>query len=229
MQVPDAHIQSLIDNVKEVDRLRGIHSQITKPGPGRKYEVEVLHKSGIVLLVACWEAFVEDCAAAGLDHLIQASADPSKLPLMVRERVASQCTGLKVWSLANAGWKTVLRDNMKAVLAKTTGALNTPRTTQVDEIFHKTLELSSVSSAWNWKGRSVMQARAALDRLVTLRGSIAHRVATSKRVRLKDVRDARDLVFRLAVSTHNRVSDFLLAETGTTPWVQYTFQGRSRK
>ncbi|MGH8430221.1 MAG: HEPN domain-containing protein, partial [Solimonas sp.] len=69
-----------MENVDEVDRLRRIHSLITTEGPGRKYNVEVLHKSGIVLLVACWEAFIEDCVAGALEHMIISCSKPSAMP-----------------------------------------------------------------------------------------------------------------------------------------------------
>jgi hypothetical protein len=75
-----------------------------------------------------------------------------------------------------------------------------------------------MSSAWRWKGRSVTQVTEALDALVTLRGSIAHRVVASQRVRKKDVLDARDLISRLAAKSSNRVRTFLHERVGKYPW-----------
>jgi len=42
---------------------------------------------------------------------------------------------------------------MKAVLAKTTGALNTPRTAQVDELFRKVIGLDRLSSSLELEGK----------------------------------------------------------------------------
>lgn len=223
----DAHIVALIENVKEVDRLRDIHSQITKKGPGRKFNVAALNKSGIVLLVACWEAFVEDLVAGALEHMIGAASSPQAFPEVVLERVAAAYSGKNVWKLARDGWKAALRDNMKGVLAKTTGALNTPKTEQVNQLFERTLGLSGLSASWRWKGRTVSQASKSLDDLISLRGSIAHRVRASKQVWLKDVRAARELLFRLSVKSHNRTSEFLESQVGTTPWTPSTFRGMS--
>jgi len=64
------HMNALIDNVNEVDRLSQIHGQITTKGPGYKHDVQVLHKSTIVLLVACWEAYVEYLAKEALEYMI---------------------------------------------------------------------------------------------------------------------------------------------------------------
>jgi RiboL-PSP-HEPN len=219
------HMAALVENVKEVDRLSGIHSKITKKGPGRKHKVGVLHKSSVVLLVACWEAFIEDLASSALEHMIATCKDHKVFPPSVLERVASAHQGPKAWDLAGEGWKTSLRDNMTAVLAKTTGSLNTPKTAQVDELFVKVLGAKDISATWKWKGRSSKQAAGALDALVTLRGAIAHRVSAAKAVSLKDVHDARSLIFRLAVRSHNEVCAFLLTTVGSSQWKAFHFEG----
>jgi hypothetical protein len=141
------HVNALIENLSEVHRLEGIHSEITTKGPGRKHNVEILHKSGIVLLVACWEAFVEDLAAESLSHMIASCKDHTAFPQNVLERIASNHPGLKAWNLAGDGWRDRLKDNFAEVLAKTTGRLNTPRTSQIDELFQKVIGLSQISSS----------------------------------------------------------------------------------
>jgi len=221
------HVKALMDNVSEVDRLRRIHSQITTKGPGRKTNVEVLHKSAIVLLVACWEAYVEDLVHAALDHMIDSCKDHTGFPEYVLERIASAHAGLKAWDLAGDGWRKALRSNLKDVLARTTGTLNTPKTAQVDELYHKALGLQHLSSSWYWKGRSVAQVTRALDDPVTLRGSIAHRVSAAKNVTLQDVKKARDLVCRLAVKSHNRSCTFLEERTGSAPWAPVKYGATS--
>jgi len=212
------HTAALITNLKDVTRLRDIHGRITSKGPGRKHDVEVLHKSAIVLLVACWEAFVEDMIGATLEWMIRHAKDYKAFPVAVLERIASTHQGAKAWLLAGDGWKQVLRDNLKEVLARTTATLNTPRSEQVDALFEKTIGLKNLSKAWYWKGRSVDQSRQSLNDLVTLRGSIAHRVSGARHVRLKDVSDARDFVCRLAVKSHNAVCLHAHRFFSRTPW-----------
>ena len=167
----------------------------------------------------------EDLVSASLDHMIAAATDHKAFPKYVLEPAWPQrIPGLAAWDLAGEGWKVGLRNNMKSVLAKTIGALNTPRTAQIDELFRKVIGLEKMSSSWSWKGRSVAQSSVALDALVTLRGSIAHRVSAAKNVRLKDVREARDLIFRLAVRSHNRACRFLAGTVGSTPWLDVSFK-----
>ena len=219
------HAEVLINNVHEVDRLSQIHGQITLKGPGYKHDVQILHKSAIILLVACWEAYVEDLAVASLEHMISAAKDHTVFSKYVLERVGSNHSGVKAWKLAGTGWKKALRDNMKGVLAKTTGVFNTPRTVQVDKLFQKTIGLPSLSSSWYWPGRSVQQTTKALDGLVTLRGSIAHRVTSTKSVTLEHVKDARSFVYRLSVKSHNRLCDYLEVQVGNSPWLRMVFKG----
>jgi hypothetical protein len=219
------HVRALIQNMIEVSRLLQIHSQITKPGPGRKHDVQILHKGAIVLLVACWEAYVEDLVKLSLEFMIAQSTTHEVFPVAVLERVASRNAGLNAWKLCGDGWKAALRDSLTEVLARTTGSLNTPKTAQVDELFKKALGIDSLSSHWRWKGRSVAQVTTALDDLVTLRGSIAHRVTASKSVRKKDVIEARHLISRLAARSSNQLRAFVRTQVGKHPWGHVSYLG----
>lgn len=218
-----AHITELISNVVEVERLLSIHAKITTPGRGRKRDVEILHKSSIVLLVACWESFVEDLAEQSLYFMIDKAKDHSVFPDNILERVASKHQGKKAWDLAGGGWKGALRSNFKEVLARTTGTLNTPRTQQVNELFNKTIGLSRISSSWSWPGNSITKNEKTLDDLITLRGSIAHRVKASTSVQKKHVVTYKDFIGRLSVHCHNNVRQHIISVVGNEPWPEYVF------
>ena len=222
-----AHMENLFSNMTEVDRLLEIHARVTKPGRGRKHAaVQVLHKSGIVLLVACWEAFVEDLAASALRLMIDKGDRHTIFPSEVLDRVASKYQGKNAWKLAGTGWKSAMNNHFREVLARTTGTLNTPKTEQVDELFSKVLGIPKLSSQWVWRGRTGSRsATEELDKLVTLRGSIAHRVQSSETVRKSTVSDARGLVGRLAVKSHNAINAYLESKIGGTPWDRYRFEG----
>jgi len=227
IEAENKHGTAFNENIREVDRLWKIHKQITTKGPGRKYDVQILHKSAIVLLVACWEAFVEDLAEQALTEMINGAKDHSVFPRSVLERVASTNSGMASWKLAGDGWKRVLRGNLEGVLKSTTGKLNTPRTAQTNDLFKKTIGLENISKSWYWPGRSISQAEGALDLLVTLRGSIAHRVTTASSVTLKHVKDSRGLINRIAVKSHNRTCDYLKERIGKSPWRKLQFGATS--
>jgi len=217
------HGTAFIENIREVDRLWKIHGQITTKGPGRKHDVQILHKSAIVLLVACWEAFIEDLARESLTAMISSATDHTVFPDHVLERVASIHSGPKAWNLAGDGWKKALEGNLTGILAKTTGSLNTPKTAQTNELFEKTIGLKNLSAAWYWPSRSVDQSEKTLDDLVTLRGSIAHRVTTTSSVTLKHVTDSRAFIHRIAVKSHNNTCKYLSERIGKSPWNRLRF------
>lgn len=222
---PPAHLREFLGNMHEVNQLLGIHGNVVGQGPGRKRNVEVLNKSAIVLLVACWEAYVEDLAKTSLEFMIDKAPDHKVFPNNVLERVCSKNSGINAWNLAGTGWKTALRNNLSEVLAKTVGNLNTPKTAQVNELFLKSVGHSKLSSCWSWRGRSEKDTSEALDSLVTLRNTIAHRVKHTKSVRKKHVVEAIDLVSRLAAKSNNEMSRFLHKLVGASPWNEVTYKG----
>lgn len=224
---PPPHLKELLSNVFETASLLDIHTEVSGRGAGRKHGVEVLNKSAIVLAVASWEAYVEDLAKSALEFMIAEATDHKAFPKLVLERVSSKNTGINSWRLAGDGWKKALSDNLTEVLAKTTGTLNTPRAAQVDELFSKTIGLNDMSKKWRWSGRTSIQAVEALDQLVTLRGSIAHRVKHSRSVRKQDVKNALDLIGRLAVRSNNETRTYVHGKVGKYPWGALTYMATS--
>lgn len=222
---PPPHLREFLDNMREVNQLLSIHGNLVGKGPGRKRNVEVLNKSAIVLIVACWEAYVEDLVKTSLEFLVDKATDHKVFPNNVLERVATKNSGINAWNLAGTGWKVALNDNLSEVLAKTIGNLNTPKTAQVDELFLKSLGHRKLSSCWAWRGRSVKDTSKALDDLVTLRGTIAHRVKHTKSVQKKHVVEAIDLVSRLAAKSNNEMSRFLQKLVGVSPWDEIMYMG----
>lgn len=212
------HTVLLIDNVHEVRRLRKFRS------PAGGSSKEVLYKSSIVLLTACWESYVEDLVSSSLEYMIENCDAPSKFPAAVLERVASTYNGPRMWSLAGEGWKQALRDNIKSVLGKTTGVFNTPRAEDVDNLFKKVIGLEDISHGWHWEGTDREKACSDLNDLVTLRGAIAHRVKTDQPVSLATVKAAEDLIYFLAVKSHNRTLSFLKQQVGSSPWKRIQFR-----
>jgi hypothetical protein len=187
-------IERLADNLGDVTRLLEIHEQATGAARGRRFGVEVLNKSGVVLAVACWEAYVEDCATDAFEFVLAAASEPAKLPESVRKLVAkavrTDLNELSPWKLAGEGWKQQLATYRDATLQKYVSPLNTPRHGNVDALFSDLLGLTEVSSAWTWHRMSVKSARERLSAIITMRGAIAHRVSPEHAVHKKDVEDA---------------------------------------
>jgi hypothetical protein len=206
------------ENCGDVRRLLEIHGDIAGDAPGRKYGVEVLNKSAVVLITAFWEGYCEDIAAEGLAHLVAECQDASSLPKELKKRVAAELSGnkdeLAIWTLAGDGWRTALTDRLERLREERNRRLNTPKATQIDELFLSTVGIPSISKSWYWKGMSTDQAREKLDRYVTLRGSIAHRGAGAGSVRKTEVTDYFAHVRTLVSKTGGKVNGHVKVATG---------------
>jgi hypothetical protein len=222
------HMESLKSNMKEVERLLDIHKTIAGAGVGRKRNVEVLNKSAMVLLLACWEAFVEDLATDAFDKMLQHAHEPTIFPefvLAIAAKELKKADTLTYWSIAKAGWKPELTKHRNRILAKYVerGSFNTPSSDNIDKLFAEMVGLTSLSKQWHWPGMGCQQASDKLGRLIETRGNIAHRVSTAKSVKKSHVVSYRKFLYRLAVITHNRTLAFIYARTKRRPWARYHY------
>jgi RiboL-PSP-HEPN len=220
-------IKGLNQNILEVRRLLEIHEQVGGATPGRKHNLEVLNKSGIVLLVACWEAFIEDLASAAFDVMLAHATDhtifPADVLTLASSDLKSSLDSREVWKLAGTGWRVVLQAHKAELFKEYVGKLNTPKPKQIDVLFSRLIGMPSVSHGWSWRGMSSSAAISKWDRLVELRGSIAHRVAAAESVHKSTVADHIEFIFRLSVQSSNRTRSFLYARTKERPWPSYHF------
>lgn len=213
---------SLQANLAEVNRLLEIHTKLTGTAKGYRHNVEVLNKSAVVLLVACWEAFVEDLAETAFGILLRrakAHTEFSTKVLAQAGRPLRQAADeMEIWRLAGDGWRDVMRKHKEALFDRYIGKLNTPKPDQVDELFRSLLGVPRVSDSWRWSHMTSPRATAKLQELVVLRGSIAHRVKASESVLKDRVRASTDFVYRVAVTTSNALRAYILKQTGSEPW-----------
>ena len=209
-------------NVKDVERLLKIHADVGGDAQGRRFGLEVLNKSAIVLITAIWEAYCEDLAAEALDHLVANVASGSQLPKELKKKIAADIKAdqndLAMWDLADAGWQARAKARLASLMLERNRRLNTPKSDQIDELFTAAIGLSSVSSAWRWKAMSVAQARTKLDRFVELRGAIAHRGTAAAGVKKVQVTDYLKHAKRLVGKTGGRVYTHVKSATGKTLW-----------
>ncbi len=163
------------ENCKDVERLLEIHEQMGGTGPGRRYGVEVLNRSAIVLICAYWEAYNEDICKEAADTMSARLADPTKLPKDVRKEIANKLKGekdeLAAWKLAGDGWKQVLRNAQEQQAAR----LNTPDSPRLREFFRRGLGIKDVTASWARPYLSKDKACEKIDGYIRLRGEIAHR------------------------------------------------------
>ena len=213
--------KKFVENSKEVVALITLHEE-KNLGKQSHHSLEILTKSCVVLMVACWEAFIEDTAEQAVSFMVDNTKSPKKLPKALLKFIASELKAekneLKIWELAGDGWEKITKDHFKTMLHKHLGPFNTPRAGNIDELYKKVLGLENLSSYWTWKGMTNKSAKNKLSDMITLRGSIAHRVKTSKKVsRALADKNALHLVY-LAIKTSNKVRKFMHSETGKYIW-----------
>jgi hypothetical protein len=189
--------------------------------------LEVLNKSAVVLLAACWEAYVKDLATAAFDAMLGRAATPQSFPrtvLALASKVLKESKDeASVWALAQDGWKQVLSDHRTRLFERYVGRLNTPRPAQVDALFASLIGIKALSKSWKWSGRSNSSVLQALNGLVTLRGEIAHRVQTSRAVHKTYITRSLELVNRIAAISSNQVLGFVAQRVHDRPWIEVLY------
>lgn len=167
------------ENCHDVERLLKIHKDLTGDARGRKWNVEVLNKSAIVLTCAFWEAYIEDVVDEALGFLTSNVTDAGKLPVDIRKVVAKAVKDdkneLSPWSLAGDGWRAVLGANLAKAKAKYLGNWNSPKTVNVRSLFSDALGLADLPAEWKRAYLTAAESARRLDEFVALRGAIAHR------------------------------------------------------
>ncbi len=210
------------ENAEDVARLLEIHAEIGGDDKGRRFGLEVLNKSAIVLITAIWEAYCEDIAAEALEHLVTNVASGSALPKELKKRMArdinAENNDLAMWDLADDGWRAKARTRIATLTAERNRKLNTPKTDQINDLFEAAIGLPNVSASWRWKKMSAAQAKTKLDNYVTLRGAVAHRGAAASSIKKAQVSDYFQHVKSLVGKTGGKVNAYLKSATNKSLW-----------
>jgi HEPN superfamily RiboL-PSP-like protein len=197
------------ENLKSVQRLLEIHKELGGLGPGRRHGLEVINHSAVVLVTACWEAYIEDIARRTFLRLLKASKNANSFPLKIRLRVSNQLRDSKderkLWDLADEGWRVVLNTYLDNKIE----AFHNPRTDNVNALFMELLDLKDLSASWKWRGMSSTQAGEKLNEIIVLRHKIAHRVVASAPIYNDKVHDYLRHVKRIAEKTDEAIIVYL--------------------
>ena len=210
-------------NLQDIERLLRLHEQQGGNARGRRYGLEVLNKSAIVLITSYWEAYCEDLASEALVHIVKHVKSAKDLPTELKKQIARELEKdkheLAIWEIADEGWRKYLEDRLESLKEIRNRKLNTPKTENIDNLFKSAIGLSKVSSNWRWsKKMTITRAREKLDRYVSLRGEIAHRGQASKTVKKSEVEDYLNFIKRLAAKTGGNVNSYIKRLTKKPLW-----------
>ena len=207
---------------QDINRLLEIHGKEGVQAKGRRFQLEVLNKSAIVLIAAVWEAYCEDIVGEGIEHLVVHSASASFLSKTIRKAIANELKcdkdELAIWQIADNGWKAVLKSRLTRMQEVRARKLNTPKSENIRLLFSDGLGIDDISKGWKWEKMSSDQAAKKLDNYITLRGEIAHRGAAATAVTKYDVEDFLNHVKRLVAKTGKQVNQYVKQNTGKSLW-----------
>lgn len=217
-----AHV-AFQQNRVDVDRLMEFHRKETGDKQGRRWHVESLNKSAIVLLCAAWEAYCEDVVSVVVEHYVDLAPEASCLPHHLRKKITGELTAKdqthRIWELAGDGWRDLLRARLQDLKAERDRALNTPKAEPLRLLFRHNVGCEDITKHWTWRRTKAGTACARLDEFVELRGAIAHRAEAATSVTKRNVVDATRLIRDLVNATDSAMIALALDATGT-PLVQ---------
>lgn len=156
-QMPSHALRNFEELLASVDQLIAIHARI-QSGRGRRHRQEAIHRAGVVLTVAAWQAYVEKVALEALDKIEQGIA------------VDEQGHPTPVWVRASFRFR-------KPSVKKTVGDLNTPNSQNVWRLFDWSFGFDPRPS-WVWvsprRQWNTTQFSSRTDDWLRIRHSIAH-------------------------------------------------------
>lgn len=206
------------ENMEDVARLLALHEGAGGNGPGRRYGLEVLNKSAVVLLTSYWESYCEDIAEEALELLVSKIKSPDELPESIRKLIVKELKEDKhdfaIWQLADDNWRVYLKSRLENYKSTRNRNFNTPKHAQVDELFETALGIKGISNSWLWDKTTAATAKKKLNNFVELRGAIAHRGKGEGSVTKKNVTDFKDLISTLAARTGGAVNRHIHKITG---------------
>ncbi len=204
-------------------------SSTGSPKEKEKLQLQRLLNSTIVMMVASWEAFVEDLAKAAFQELISRAKQPKDFPknvlTIISKTVKEDKNDHKVFSLCDSGWRDVFKEYQTLILQKYLGRFNTPSVENVNALFEDLIGLKDIKSTWRWEDYDPNDILSALDNMIKDRGDIAHRAACSQEVNLHQKFYFYSVtVFHISAITSNRVAEHIEQLTGTRPWNPVKFE-----
>jgi hypothetical protein len=105
--------------------------------------------------------------------------------------------------------KDILTQHRDETIRAAIATFNNPKAERIDDLYSNLIGLPKLSSHWRWPGMSPDSARKKLERLLLIRGDIAHRTRHSGFVKRPELDDFVAFTNRLSVKTHNAVASHL--------------------
>lgn len=176
-------------NIIDVDNLVSTHAAMNNGGRGKK-GLGHITRSGIVMLCATWELYIESLLCESLKILTDRKAFPKDLPTFVKKTlsrlVKEDKHELKPLELAGDGWRATLLNYAKAE----TDLLHTPKSEKLDILYKRYLGIMNFSNQW-------ATSSVDLDNFVSKRGEIAHKGRQANYIKIGELKSDRQTIDNL--------------------------------
>jgi len=187
--------------IVDVDKIISTHASINHSGQGRR-GLGHLTRSGVVMLCAAWEVYIEEVILESVLYLSTELQHPKELPKKVQKELARVVKEskheLKPLELAGEGWKTLYKNHARETLV----TLNTPKSGNLDKLFYRFLGIEQLSSIWS-------NGVDGINQFVSIRGDIAHKGSGACYIQIAKLRSFKTLVEKCVVETDNYLAEYL--------------------
>lgn len=196
----------------DVSHLIDAHRSLNPTGRGRR-KLGYITRSGVIMLCAAWELYVEDVIVEAAKHVVERADTHNELRSAIKKRLSLVAREHKhdhgPLELCGDGWRALY----VASATKDVASLNTPKFGDISILFKKWLDLMDVERDWD-------TTRDELNEFVRTRGEIAHRGADATYISITKLRIYRTMIEGLVAKTDSRIAEHVRDITTQTayPW-----------
>lgn len=225
--MPSAARKAFTENLNDIDLLIDYYQAAQAlydddPKEPLPKGADVVLRSAIVMIVTYWESYVEDIVSEALRHIVNEVDDPNKLPKNLKKLIAKELHAdkneLAAWKLCGDGWREVVMNRLPDLKESRDRRFNTPKTVQTKEFVASALGIPDITAAWKIDDKSPAKTGEYLDRLVAVRGKIAHRGKLKTKVTIKTVKHFQEFAKKLVTKTGGRINTEVRKMAGSGLW-----------
>ncbi|RUA18766.1 MAG: hypothetical protein DSY83_01535 [Flavobacteriia bacterium] len=211
--MPSKAYLEYLELLEDVNALNLTHSTLSGGTAGRK-KLGFLTRSAIVMLCAAWERYNENLLLESIEIILSTDPAAKDLPLEVKkyisEKVREEKHEIYPIELAGEGWKNL----WKGYASNETELLHTPNPEKLRALFKRYLGIPDYTRLW-LHGDSLK-----IEKLVKVRGSIAHNGSKAKYVRINDLRSYLSLVTSNVIEIDYQMSQYLKSTYAANTWIE---------
>lgn len=195
---------------KDIRALLSFYENTFKAGR-RDQSLDVFKRASLILTITAFETFVEDVLRVCVLEKLKNALEPNQIMAAfntvaqdwysaISQRQATSPKPADFVKWAGQGWKRLIQERLENDLRN----LNTPKSGNI-RVFTKRYVGSDITAAWIWPGMTATKAQVKLDKLITIRGELAHRIGdyleAKSGLQLKDCLDAVEFIEKLSKQT----------------------------